>query len=74
MSRIETGVHLPSVQRLNDLAGILGVSLGELLGNASNQPGDQAQQLAQLLDGLSPTQRELVLRVARDQAEFFRKK
>jgi transcriptional regulator with XRE-family HTH domain len=74
ISRIETGAHLPSLQRLNDLAAILGVSLGELLGSASSQPGDQARQLALLLERLSPPQRELILRVALEQAEFFRKK
>lgn len=74
ISRIECGVHLPSLQRLESLASILEVSITCLLGGASMLPQDQSEQLREILDGLAGSERELILETARLQSVHFKTK
>lgn len=46
ISRFERGLALPSLERLEELAGILGVPLKELLSESSSNHTDQALQIA----------------------------
>lgn len=72
VSRMECGVHLPSLQRLEGLASTLDVSIASLLGGASLQPHDQSDQFREILDGLSGHERELILATARLQSDFLK--
>lgn len=74
VSRMECGVHLPSLHRLEELAAILGVPISELLGGASSLTQDQAEQFREILEGLSCQERELILATAHMQSSFFKKK
>ena len=46
VSRMECGVHMPSLERLEALAGVIGLSLAELIGGASPNRLDQAERQA----------------------------
>lgn len=72
VSRLERGSHLPSLERLEQIAHILNSSVGSLLGEVSSNHIDQANLLQGYLEGLSPAERDLVLSIARKQSEFFK--
>ncbi|QDX82226.1 hypothetical protein B9N43_13820 [Denitratisoma sp. DHT3] len=74
VSRMECGTHLPSLQRLEEIADILDVPLAFLVGAASSHPKDQVTQLNDVLVGLSESQRKFILDIARQQSEFFKAK
>jgi transcriptional regulator with XRE-family HTH domain len=61
ISRFERGAVLPSLQRLGRVAEALETGIGELLGEASDLPSDQAQKLVAALQGLDPKDRQLLL-------------
>lgn len=65
VSRMETGVAIPSVVRLAELAEIFGCGIEELLTNASNRKVDQARKIVELLEGLSDEKREMLMSVIR---------
>ena len=73
VSRMETGVAVPSVVRLAELAEIYQCGVGELLTEASNRKVDQATQILELLDILPDEKREIVMSVVRQLAEGFAK-
>lgn len=60
ISRFERGLALPSLERLEELAGILGVPLSELLSESSSNRTDQAVQIAGWLSTLSDEDRIFV--------------
>lgn len=60
ISRFERGQVLPSLERLEVLAGLLGVSLGQLLSEAATNHADQAFQIAEWLSALSDEDRLFV--------------
>ena len=63
VSRIETGAAVPSVVRLAQLAEIFDCGLDALIVEASNRKADQAQRIAEMLDGLTPEKREILMGV-----------
>jgi transcriptional regulator with XRE-family HTH domain len=65
VSRMETGVAVPTVVRLAELAEIFGCGIEELLTDASNRKIDQASRILELLDGLSEEKREMLMSVIR---------
>jgi transcriptional regulator with XRE-family HTH domain len=63
VSRIERGVAMPSIQRLYELADVLGCEAMDLLTNGSTHVDDQVRHLKQMMEPLSSDDRELVLRL-----------
>lgn len=72
VSRLECGSHLPSLERLEQIAHILNSSVGTLLGEVSSNHIDQANLLLAYLEGLTPAERDLVLSIAKKQSDFFK--
>ncbi|WP_243844108.1 helix-turn-helix domain-containing protein [Paraburkholderia caballeronis] len=68
VSRLETGVAMPSVVRLAELAEILNCGIEELLTEASNREQDQARNIVVLLGGLPTEKRELLMSVMKQLA------
>ncbi|HEY3328081.1 MAG TPA: helix-turn-helix transcriptional regulator [Novimethylophilus sp.] len=60
ISRFERGLALPSLERLDEMAHILGISIAELLSSATGNPIDQAVQIAHWLTPLSESERLFV--------------
>jgi transcriptional regulator with XRE-family HTH domain len=60
ISRFERGLALPSLERLDELAHILGIPIAELLSSATGNPIDQAVQISRWLAPLSETDRFFV--------------
>lgn len=63
VSRIETGIAVPTVVRLAELAQIFDCGIEELLTEASNRELDQARQITELLEGLTEEKRTMLLGV-----------
>ena len=63
VSRMETGISIPTVVRLAELAHIFDCGIEELLTEASNRQTDQARQMTELLDGLTEHHRAMLLNV-----------
>jgi transcriptional regulator with XRE-family HTH domain len=61
VSRMERGLIVPTVARLIELADIFNCDITTLLLQSSDRPSDQAQSIAQQLELLSASDRELVL-------------
>ena len=61
VSRIETGVVLPSIVRLHDLTAARDVSMARLLGVTDVSAASHARELATLLDPLDPNDRSLLV-------------
>lgn len=74
VSRLERGVGSITAERLVVLAEMFGCRSDQLLLGASLRRDDQAAALAQLLDGLTPTDRAFVLNSAERLADFLRSK
>ncbi len=64
ISRIERGVTLPSLSRLDQLAKALEIGIAELLGQSSQIHGDQMRRLAEIMGELRPAERALLLGIA----------
>ncbi|QNB10308.1 helix-turn-helix transcriptional regulator [Paraburkholderia tropica] len=71
VSRIETGVAVPSVVRLAELAEIFDCELETLIAEASNRKLDQAQRIAEMLDGLTLEKREILMGVIKQVVSGF---
>ncbi|MFM0390787.1 helix-turn-helix domain-containing protein [Paraburkholderia phytofirmans] len=69
VSRMETGVAVPTVVRLAELAEIFDCGIGELLTDASNRKIDQARRILELLEGLSAEKREMLMSVIKQLAD-----
>jgi transcriptional regulator with XRE-family HTH domain len=65
MSRIERGVTAASVERLSAVARATGCALNELLLTAGNTATDNARELEALMQGLSVSERAVVLDMLR---------
>jgi transcriptional regulator with XRE-family HTH domain len=63
ISRIERGAILPSILKLEQVAGVLGLPLAELLRSASTLAHDQSLEMLDWMQGLSEADRQLVLGV-----------
>ena len=63
VSRMETGVAVPTVVRLAELAEVFDCGIEDLLTMASNRKVDQARRIVQLLQGLTVEKRELLMSV-----------
>lgn len=61
VSRIERGVVMPNIERLMQFAEIFGCEVADLLTQASPRAEDQAAQIIQMLNQLTPADRQLVL-------------
>lgn len=72
ISRLECGSHLPSLRRLAELAQVLGISTGSLLGEVSNNHSDQTEKFHGYIEGLKAHERDLILEVAKRQSDFFK--
>lgn len=60
ISRFERGATLPPLGRLTDIADALSCPLEDLLRSGSPRTEDKAQDLAQILKGLTDSDKELV--------------
>jgi len=60
ISRFERGLALPSLERLDEMAHILGIPIAELLSSATGNPTDQAAQIAYWLAPLSEDDRVFI--------------
>ena len=60
---METGVAVPTVIRLAELAEIFGCGIEELLTDASNRKLDQAQKILELIEGISDENRAMLMTV-----------
>lgn len=65
LSRMETGVSLPSIARLADIADALDTRLAELISGVSSYASDQAMEIAESLAPLSAEDRALVIGIVR---------
>ncbi len=74
VSRMETGVAIPTVVRLAELAEIFDCGIEELLTEASNRQLDQARQITELLDDLSEQNRTMLLTVIKQLIEGLSRK
>lgn len=74
LSRFERGQVLPSLERLEQLAEILGTSLGELLSEASSNHKDQAFQIADWISVLDDTDRFFVAEEVKRLCSHFSKR
>jgi len=72
VSRIESGKIAPSLSRLAEFCDALDLSFEELLMEVSPHPSDAAKTLIASLEGLSPRQRDIVLRTAHSLAAMLR--
>jgi transcriptional regulator with XRE-family HTH domain len=61
VSRIERGIVMPNIERLMQFAEIFGCEVADLLTQASHRPEDQAVRISQMLNQLTPADRQLVL-------------
>ncbi|NDI87615.1 helix-turn-helix domain-containing protein [Undibacterium crateris] len=61
VSRMETGVAVPSIVRIAELAEIFECSIEELITKGSSRQIDQGRQLAMMFDGLSQEHRAVIL-------------
>ena len=71
VSRMETGVAVPSVVRLAELAEIFGCGIEELLTDASNRTVDQARRLLDLLETVPSQKREGVMTIVKKLVEVL---
>jgi transcriptional regulator with XRE-family HTH domain len=69
VSRMETGVAVPTVVRLAELAEIFDCGIEELLSDASNRKIDQARRILELLEGLAVEKREMLMNVIKQLAD-----
>jgi transcriptional regulator with XRE-family HTH domain len=74
VSRIETGVAVPTVVRLAELAEIFECGIEDLLADASSRKIDQVRRIMDLLDGVSSEKRELLVNVLRQLVAGFAEK
>jgi transcriptional regulator with XRE-family HTH domain len=65
VSRFERGHAMPSLKRLAFAAHVLDVSLGDLIGSASQLAGDTAGELMEILKEVTPRQRMMLLELVR---------
>ena len=72
VSRIETGSVLPSIVRLQDLAGALGISAARLIGVSDVSSAAHAREIEELLDPLNPSDRSLLIGIVRQLATRLR--
>ncbi|MET3119981.1 transcriptional regulator with XRE-family HTH domain [Undibacterium sp. GrIS 1.8] len=73
VSRMETGVAIPTVVRLAELAEIFDCGIEELLIEASNRQLDQARQITDLLSGVTDQHRAMLLNVMKQLIDGFSK-
>lgn len=74
VSRLERGVGSITAERLVVLAEMFGCRSDQLLLGASARQDDQAAAIAQLLEGLAPSDRAFVLDSVERLADFLRTK
>lgn len=61
VSRFERGVTLPSLVTIQQLAGVFGVSMAQVLEDVPSQDSRDAQVIAALLKNISSGEREFVI-------------
>ena len=71
LSRIETGVQLPSIDRLYEIAKVLKVSLSTLIADHT-KAGAYAEMLGDLMADMPPREREFVYNFAFTYAQHVR--
>jgi transcriptional regulator with XRE-family HTH domain len=74
ISRLERGVAMPSLLKLEEIAVALKTSMVALIAASSTIKLDQASQITGWLEGLSEKQRNFVLEMTRKQCEFLKSK
>lgn len=70
MSKMERGLIMPSVSRLNTLAEILNCETSEFLVESSPVLSDQTKRLAKLLSQLSEAERERFIQIAEQMVKW----
>ncbi len=73
MSRMESGKVAISLERLARFCDLLDLSIGDLLLQVSEHPGDEARALIKSLEDLPLSDRNLVLDNARNLASLLRR-
>lgn len=63
---------MPSLERLEQMSHVLKAPISLLLSEATTNGLDQSMTMNGYLDGLLPEERELVMAVAKKQAEYFK--
>ncbi|WP_176316819.1 helix-turn-helix domain-containing protein [Burkholderia vietnamiensis] len=71
VSRMETGIAVPSVVRLAELAEIFDCTMEDLLTRASNRKQDQAATIMALLNRLADEKREMLMRIIKELAKVL---
>lgn len=74
VSRFERGVNLPTLPRLEQIADLLGASVGAMVSESSTLETDQTLTLRGWLDGLSYEDRRLVIDLVKPICERLRKR
>ena len=74
VSRIERGVVHAPVWRLVEVSEVVGCTLAQLVGDASDAPIDQLHSLADVLDGLTSDDRAYVVNQAIQAATHLRRR
>lgn len=73
LSRMERGGIAPKFERLQDFAAVLNCSVAELFRPRSETDDAPEAALADMLHGLVPYEKEVIVRFVRDLASVFRK-
>jgi len=73
VSRIERGLVIPNVARLQQFADVFGCELAELLSESSSRPQDLSLRINSLLQPLAEADRQLIMEHVERLAERLRK-
>lgn len=71
VSRIETGAQLPSIERIDQIANVLGMSLGSLVSDTSKSSAF-AEMIAETTKGLPARERDFIFSFVVSYAQHWR--
>lgn len=74
ISRIERGLHMPSLKKLNELCRTLRISLATLIAEVENEPRGESPMLRDMLVDLDAADRDFVIETATRCARHLRAK
>jgi transcriptional regulator with XRE-family HTH domain len=74
ISRIETGVISPTLNRLRQIAEILDCSLSDLFRSDSTAVSDQAESISDMIHSLPEDEREMVVRFVAEVVRVLKSK
>lgn len=73
VSRIERGIVIPNIERLQAFAGIFDCEAAELLTEVSSRPDDQANRISRLITPLNHDDRQLIVDLVKRLVERLKK-